>query len=853
MKLPIEHAQILKICFKLDMKSKIIFSLKKYSISVFINTLINILIMIIISKFLYTKNLDQNLILILISLIITSGFLNYFAQKYCAKIENQTTTSYRRYIENKNINNYSDFTLEFNHNSKALAKYLSQRVVAIIQTFIIPIPIVITMLYYDLLSGFLVILAFFITGLFMMLSGQFLKEKISDKWAQIKDNTQLYVETIRNLDTIKSLNLKEKTLLLNKINAYKLKEKSRQALKSVFVITFTLEFFLSISTAIIAVSLGLRLLEHNLSLETATIIILLLPFAFSPLRNLGSSKHVQSEALEIFKPNSSSERIFNISQAIKDSSLTTEKDFDKTQLKQKPFKLILFFLACVSLATLSIGFQQALLISSASLMILAHKTASISYLHINIAIIRFLGLSVPIIKYFEKLSTHFFSLEIMTKVKIMLINYFFNLDTTILKQMSSANILHEIADKISDLEQQIVKSIFGYLSLSIIIIGLILLTSFDEMRSFLPISISLFVLLASNIYFLKFKINSTYQLEENKQQLTPISFEVYEHRDELKKLGQEAKDRFNSKKDNLLDKLKNIQNNFIKQRRIEIGFFTIIKIFALGYLVLKVQSEIQYKLAAVFIINALSEILVQMGSSNEALAQIIVTFKKTFNKIISNQLDIEENTEKLDEFTNEDYISITKLSVKYPNTHETALDDINLDIPCNKKTLIIGKSGCGKTTLINAITGFVPFKGQIKLIQNANHLKHNYFIDDIAYQSQNSALFNVSIKENLELICSNINRIEELLDLLDLSKLDYSSGIGENGALLSGGERQRLILARTFLQDKEIIILDEPFNNLNEELREKIWDYINKIKKTFIIVSHNTNDIELADNLIKLN
>ena len=79
--------------------------------------------------------------------------------------------------------------------------------------------------------------------------------------------------------------------------------------------------------------------------------------------------------------------------------------------------------------------------------------------------------------------------------------------------------------------------------------------------------------------------------------------------------------------------------------------------------------------------------------------------------------------------------------------------------------------------------------------------------------------------------------------------------IGENGCLLSGGERQRLILARTFLQDKDIIVLDEPFNNLDVELKQNLWNRIQTDRdiKTYIIISHNQYDDNKADHIININ
>ena len=194
------------------------------------------------------------------------------------------------------------------------------------------------------------------------------------------------------------------------------------------------------------------------------------------------------------------------------------------------------------------------------------------------------------------------------------------------------------------------------------------------------------------------------------------------------------------------------------------------------------------------------------------------------------------------------------------------LKNINLDIKKGEIIGIIGKTGSGKSTLVNLITGLLlPTSGEILIdeivMKEANML--NWY-KNISYIPQNIYLINESIKENIALYKSKNEisdyKINEIINIVQLDGLigglkdGIESKVGENGSLISGGQKQRIGICRGLYEDKELLILDESTNSLDKELEKKILNQIlsNKLNKTVIMITHNTSLMSLCDSIYEL-
>jgi subfamily B ATP-binding cassette protein MsbA len=192
------------------------------------------------------------------------------------------------------------------------------------------------------------------------------------------------------------------------------------------------------------------------------------------------------------------------------------------------------------------------------------------------------------------------------------------------------------------------------------------------------------------------------------------------------------------------------------------------------------------------------------------------------------------------------------------------LNNISFNVKPKTITAIVGKSGAGKTTLIDLIGGFFqPCLGKI-LIDNTDlaELNLDNYRKQLAFVFQETYLFNGSVKDNILLSKPNASETEiktaidnaNVSEFLGLLPKGINSIVGENGSRLSEGQKQRIAIARAFLVNPKILILDEATSNLDSTTEKLITESINKLmeNRTIIIVAHRLNTIKNADQIIVL-
>ena len=237
--------------------------------------------------------------------------------------------------------------------------------------------------------------------------------------------------------------------------------------------------------------------------------------------------------------------------------------------------------------------------------------------------------------------------------------------------------------------------------------------------------------------------------------------------------------------------------------------------------------------------------------------------------MLSRQQEIEDAEEsKIVKFSKAD-ISINNISFSYKK-HSALFDKFNLKIKQGEKVGLVGRSGAGKTTLINLLLRFYELnEGEILI--NDHDIKtitQNSLRENIAMVTQDTSLLHRSVKENISYgnpyaseksiitAAKKAQAHDFILQLKDqYGNKGYDTLVGERGIKLSGGQRQRISIARVILKNAPILILDEATSALDSEIESVIQNSLTNLMqgKTVIAIAHRLSTIAAMDRLVVIN
>ncbi|MGH8001479.1 MAG: ABC transporter ATP-binding protein, partial [Brasilonema sp.] len=214
-------------------------------------------------------------------------------------------------------------------------------------------------------------------------------------------------------------------------------------------------------------------------------------------------------------------------------------------------------------------------------------------------------------------------------------------------------------------------------------------------------------------------------------------------------------------------------------------------------------------------------------------------------------------------FVNE--IILNKINYCYPNAPENALKNVSLTIKKGQSIALIGKSGAGKTTLVDVLLGLlIPNNGDIRVDGVSIYDNLRSWQNLIGYIPQSIFLMDDTVERNIafgvpdEQIDSQ--KLQKAIQAAQLEELisqlpdGIKTAVGERGVRLSGGQRQRIGIARAFYHEREILILDEATSALDNETESLISDAIRSLSgtKTLIIIAHRLSTVEHCDRIYVL-
>ena len=244
------------------------------------------------------------------------------------------------------------------------------------------------------------------------------------------------------------------------------------------------------------------------------------------------------------------------------------------------------------------------------------------------------------------------------------------------------------------------------------------------------------------------------------------------------------------------------------------------------------------------------------------------TIKGNYNsiKFINNELNKlkpskhlkknERNNQKIEGFFNK--IIFENLTFEYKSKFKIYIKKFNFDLAKNKKTLILGKTGSGKSTILDLTVGLIkPQEGKITYYSDNKIIRTNTIFNNISYISQKSTLYNDSLINNItnyQEIKFNKKYLEKIFEFTKLNQIRNGKNfiISENGSNISGGQRQKISIARALYRMPKILILDEATNSLDKNYEKYFFNNFSKFFPNINLISvmHNFDKISFFDQII---
>ncbi|MGD9900522.1 MAG: thiol reductant ABC exporter subunit CydC [Calditrichaceae bacterium] len=527
----------------------------------------------------------------------------------------------------------------------------------------------------------------------------------------------------------------------------------------------------------------------------------------------------------------------------------------------------LFFVS-VLLGFLTIGSGIGLMMTSAYIIAKAALHPSIAYLQVGIVGVRFFGISRGVFRYLERLVSHDITFRLLAKFRVWFYQSIEPLAPARLMRYKSGDLLNRIVSDIESLEHIYVRVITPpAVAFMITLLMWILFGMFDLIFA---MAFTLCMILAGAgvpllTHFLS--RNPGRQLISIRSALNENIIDGVQGITELLTFGQA---------DNHFDKLNELNKEYLRLQRkmarinalhesltgLLMNFSVILMMYiAIPMVELSLLDGVYLSviilgvMAAFEAVTPLPESLQYLSNSLEASGRIF-EITDTHPKI-SGPPPGELTTSGFD-------LSVKNLSFGYDTSDEQALTDISFDIPEGGTLAIVGPSGAGKSTLINLLLRFWDYtEGNISLggtdIRHFNREDLRKFFSVI---SQNTYLFNETIKQNIALARPDASDAEiigaaksaQIHDFIMQLPDGYDTWTGEQGHRLSGGERQRIALARAYLKNAPVLILDEPTANLDVFTEQKVLGSFRELSrnKTTLLITHSLSGLEKMNDIIVL-
>ncbi len=471
--------------------------------------------------------------------------------------------------------------------------------------------------------------------------------------------------------------------------------------------------------------------------------------------------------------------------------------------------------------------------------------------------------------YFAKVLMIIVSEEVKKKIQTDMLSSFIKADTELIENKHSGKYVSNLNYDVSQITHMLSSSLLNIFKDSLTLIGLLTVMFIQNWRLSL-IAIIMIPIASITAKKLGKRITKvTTEAQERSGDLNKYLIDLFKNHKIIKIFQRENFESARSEKfvNKLKEKQIKIFTVYIRATPImEIltGIMIAILIFYSGKLIMTGQLSINNFFSFLAAMMLAYQPVRSLATINIGIGQGLSAGKRIL-PIIDAKVKISKNESGKKLLLNNGSIKFNNVSFNYlSNTENKVLKNINIEINGGKMTALVGHSGSGKSTMLNLIPRiYDPINGNILVDEeDIKNINLDSLRKEISIVDQNTTLFDDTVLNNIKYAKPTASKDEvvkasELAMCSDfISKLEngFDTMIGENGVKLSGGEKQRLSIARAFLKDSKIILLDEATSSLDSDTEEKIQKALAKLtsNKTTIVIAHRLSTILNSDKIYVL-